>query len=187
MRKILTPALVAGLSVVPLGAEMRSHSVEIGPYLSFAGFDDESNIENDGGLGGRLGIVFERQHELELSADWIDTEDDFGGGLDVELATYKVGYIFNIVPGAPVVPFLTSGVGIQSLEVSEQTALGDVDLDQETDPLAYLGFGARFFLGPVFNLRAEGQAVAVFPDSDADDLLLDGILNVGVGWVLGGR
>lgn len=192
MRKSLISATITSVVLVfatslPPEAGMRSRSVEVGPYVSYGIFDDESNIENDGGLGARLGIVFHKEHELEFSIDQIDTEDDFGGLFNVELTTFKVGYIYNFSTGAAVVPFLTSGVGWQNLQISEDTSGGTIDLDEQNDPLAYAGFGLRFFVGPVFNIRGEAQAVGVFPDGDLDLALIDGVFNFGVGWVIGGH
>ncbi len=192
MRKSLISATITSVVLVfatslPPEAGMRSRSVELGPYVSYGNFDDESNIENDGGLGARLGIVFHKEHELEFSIDQIDTEDDFGGLLNVELTTFKVGYIYNFSPGSAVVPFLTSGIGWQNIQISEDTSAGAIELDDQDDPLAYAGFGLRFFVGPVFNIRGEAQAVGVFPDGDLDKALIDGVFNFGVGWVIGGR
>ncbi|HET9481898.1 MAG TPA: hypothetical protein VFP98_09095, partial [Candidatus Polarisedimenticolia bacterium] len=103
------------------------------------------------------------------------------------LYTFKAGYLYNFAPRAAVSPLLLVGAGVQNVKVSEETFFGSVELVDETDPLAYAGLGIRFFVTPVFNIRVEGQAVAVFPDGDPDDTLVDGVLNVGVGWVLGRR
>ena len=167
-------------------AAMRDRSFELGPYAFGASFDDESNIENSGGLGFRFGWAFAAAHELEFSVDFLATEDDFDGRLDVDLTTFKVGYVFNIAPEAQIVPLLTAGIGFQNIEISEDTAFGTIFFDDETDGLIFGGGGVRFFLGPVFNIRLDGQAVAVFPDGEDNDTLLDGVFSVGVSWVMGG-
>jgi len=184
-----TAAILAALLLPasPAQAAMRDNSIELGAYLTHANFDNESNIEDDEGLGARLGIVFEREHELEFTADFIPTHDEFGLGLDVDLTTFKVGYIYNFAAGGPVSPLLTVGGGMQRLQVSEETVFGSEEITDETDPLAYAGLGVRFFLGPVLNIRVEGQAVAVFPDGDTDDTLVDGLFSAGVGFLLGGH
>lgn len=174
---IFSPAAEAG---------MRERSIEVGPFITFGSFDDDSNIEDDAGIGGRLGIVFEREHELEFSIDYIPTEDDLGLGLDVDLTTFKIGYVYNFAPGPVVSPLLTVGGGFQRLEILEQDFFGSFTVTDETDPLIYGGLGIRFFAGPDFNIRVDGHIQAVFPDGDADEKLVDGIVNVGVGWVLGG-
>ncbi len=165
---------------------MRDRSLEIGPYLFGANFDDESNIENSGGLGLRFGWAFEDAHELEFSLDFLSTEDDIDGFLDVDLSTFKAGYVFNIAPQAQIVPLITAGLGFQNIRISEDTSFGTLEFEDETDPLIFAGGGIRFFLGPVFNLRLDGQVVAVYPDGESDDTLVDGVFSVGASWVLGG-
>lgn len=182
-------ATAAGLALVSPGAQagMREGAVEIGGYLVFAGFDDESNIEDDEGLGGRLGVLFADQHGMEFSFDFISTEGDPDPGLDVDLATFKAGYVLNFAPRAAVSPLFTAGGGFQNVQVTELTVLGEEEVLDATDPLAYAGFGVRFFIGQVFNLRLDGQIQAVFPDGDPDDTLVDGLFLLGFGWVVGGR
>jgi hypothetical protein len=186
MRKMSTTLLAFSMLMAAPGAAMavmKDGGFEVGPFLTIAHFDDESNIENDVGLGFRFGIVFVKQHELEFSVDFIATEDDFGGFFDVDLTTFKAGYVYNILPDGAVVPLLTAGLGFQTIEISEDLGFDEFLVEEETDPLAYAGVGVRFFIGPVFNIRVDGQAVAVFPDGGDQDNLVDAILNVGVGWV----
>ncbi len=168
-------------------AEMRERSMEVGAYLTGADFDNESNVDNEVGLGGRFAIVFVPHHELEFSLDFIRTQPDYPSYLNVDLSTFKMGYVFNIIPNAAVSPFLMAGAGFQNLQVSEDDYYGSYVLTDETNPLAYAGAGVRFFLGPVLNIRVEGQVVAVYPDGDSVDQLTDHVFNLGVGWVFGGH
>lgn len=179
-------AAMTALASTSAQAGMRDGAVELGGYIVFAGFDDESNIEDDEGLGGRVGILFADEHELEFSFDFISTEGD-DPGVEVDLATFKVGYVLNFAPRATVSPLFTAGGGFQNVEAVESTVLGDVEILDETDPLGYAGFGVRFFIGQVFNLRLDGQIQTVFPDGDLDDTLVDGLFQLGFGWVVGGR
>jgi len=166
---------------------MRERSLEVGGYATAAWFDDDSNVDDDVGLGGRLGIVFLPHHELEFSVDFINTDDNMGLGLDVDLSTFKMGYVFNLLPKAGISPLLMVGAGWQRVQVVDDYAYSYYELVDETDPLAYAGAGVRFFLGPVLNIRVDAQAVAVYPDGDSQDRLVDKVINVGVGWVLGGH
>lgn len=170
----------------PASADIREGSVELGAYLFRANFDDESNIENDEGFGGRLGFAFSSQHGLEFNLDHVETGDEFGLGLEVDITTLKAGYVYNFVPDGVVSPLLTVGGGFQRLRVSEETIFGNEELTDETDPMGFAGLGVRFFIGPVFNIRIDGRAQAVLPDGDPDDALVDGVLEGGIGWVIGG-
>lgn len=187
-RLLLTAAAVVAAGAFS-GAEaaMRERSVEVGGYVFHASFDDESNIDDDVGFGGRIGFVFVPHHELELSLDRVETDDDLGLGLNVDLTSFKVGYVFNFAPFSHVSPLLTVGGGFQRLERSEETIFGSIELEDESDPLAFAGVGIRFFPGNVFNIRLDAQVTAVYPDGDGSDTFYDKIFAAGVGWVLGGR
>ena len=184
----LALALIASSVLVATPAEASRRrsgpGFEAGGYVFRANFDDESNIQNDEGLGARFGILFRPEHELEFSLDKVVTNDNFGGGLDVDLTTFKTGYVYNFGRGRSVSPFLTVGAGWQKIEIDDPLFGNVVD---ETDPLAYGGVGVRFFIGDLFNIRVDGQLQAIVPDSDLDEALVDGILSAGVGWMFGDR
>jgi hypothetical protein len=187
---LLATALIASVWLAASPAEAGGGSgpgIEAGGYIFRGNFDNESNIENDEGLGGRFGILFTPEHELELSLDYVATHDDFGAGLDVDLTTFKIGYVYNFAPGGAVSPLFTVGGGWQNVQVSEPDLFGSSVLTDDTDPMAFAGFGVRFFIGSVFNIRVDGLAHAVFPNGDVDDTLVDGILSAGVGWMIGRR
>lgn len=182
MKRILILAaavLVTFIGGSPAWADMRRSAVDVGGYVFHSNFDSESNIEDDEGLGARLGILFTEQHELEFSFEHITTQDEFFG-FDVDLDTFKVGYLFNFVPEAAISPFITVGGGFQQLSI-------DAFDQDETDPMAFAGGGVRFFIGNVFHIRVDGLIEAVLPDGEPGDALYDGLLQAGVGWVIGGR
>ncbi|HEY3174562.1 MAG TPA: outer membrane beta-barrel protein [Candidatus Polarisedimenticolia bacterium] len=197
-RRLAGPAAVLALlmapSLHPLAA-LRDRAAEVGPYVTGAFFDGDSNIENTAGLGVRVGYFFLKDHAMEFSLDHVLTNDEFDDDLDVNLTSFKVGYLYSFLPGAVVTPHLMIGAGAQRLAVS-RTSCRDIwwweDCDtvtyvREIDPLAYAGVGFRVFMGRSFSLRLDGQAVAVFPDEGDENALVDGILNLGVSWIVGGR
>ena len=159
----------------------------MGGYIFRANFDSESNIRNDEGLGARFGILFTPEHEIEFSIDRVSTEDDFGLGLEVDLTTFKAGYVYNFHPGGAVSPFFTVGGGSQTISISDSISSGGNVITEETDPMGFAGVGVRFYIGSVFHIRVDGGAQAVLPDSDLDKALVDGVVSAGVGWTIGGR
>ena len=191
MKKSLLLALALVASAVLVASPAEAHQsggpgIEAGAYVFRANFDNESNIQNDEGLGARFGILFTPEHELEFNLDKVSTHDDFGAGLDVDLTTFKAGYVYNFGHNSSVSPLFTVGGGWQKVKVSDPLAFNSV-LSENTDPLAYGGVGVRFFVGDVFNIRVDGQVQAIIPNSDLDKTLVDGLLSVGVGWMIGGR
>lgn len=176
---------------------MRERAFEFGVYATGAWFDNDSNVDDAAGLGLRAGYFFLKDHALEFSLDGIGTETSFDEDLEADFTSFKVGYLYSFLPRARVTPHLMVGAGIQHLDVYEDFCDDDdwwwddddctVTFVDETDPLAYAGAGLRIFVGRSTSLRIDGQAVAVFPDDGDEDMLLDGVLNAGVSWVLSGR
>jgi len=176
--------------VAPSAAQAAGRSgpgFEFGGYIFRANFDNESNIENDEGLGARFGWMLTPEHEIEFSIDRVSTEDEFGLGLDVDLTTFKAGYLYNFIPGGVVSPFFTVGGGAQKISISEPALFGGNVTTEETDPMGFAAFGVRFYIGDVFHFRVDGGAQAILPDGDLDNTLVDGVFSGGVGWTIGGR
>lgn len=180
MKRLVIPAAALALTTIvsfsSAEAEMRRGSFEAGAYVFRSNFDDDSNVDDQQGFGGRFGFVFAPRHELEFAFEHISTEDDIFGE-DVDLDTFKAGYIFNFLPESAVCPFAQVGGGWQNVDIG---AFGV----EETDTVLYGGAGIRFFIGKVFNIRMDGLFQQVYAE---DDTLLDTLLEIGLGWVFGGR
>jgi len=157
-------------------AEMRPGAVEFGGFLYWVHFDDDSNVDDTQGGGLRFGILFHEQHALEFTWEHSETEDDFFGD-DVDLDTFRAGYVFNMLPDNPISPFLTVGGGFQQVEIE---AFGD----DATDEVLFGGGGVRIFVGRSFNFRLDAVVELIYPE---DDSLWDTLLMGGLGWVIGGR
>ena len=200
MRFKKIPALVAALfllqiiSVAPASAALRDRSWEFGTFVTGAFLDNESNVENNAGVGIRAGYFFLKNHALEVSIDDVLTEPEDDSNLNVNLLTLKVGYLFTFMPLARVTPHLTIGAGVQDLTVYRDFCDNDYDyyyhdctdtVIDEDDPVVYVGIGMRAFFGKSFHLRADFQANAVFPDDGDEDVLVDQVFNAGVGWIFG--
>ena len=199
MRTARIPALLLAFIALQIvgasssSAALRDRSWEFGTYLSGAFLDNDSNVEDNVGVGLRAGYFFLKDHALELSIDDVLTEVQDDSDLEVNLLTVKVGYLYTFLPLARVTPHLTLGAGVQNLTVYEDFCDNDgwwddcrVTYIDETDPVAYAGIGMRVFFGRSMHLRADYQGVAVFPDDGDEEVLVDQIFTVGVGWIFGG-
>lgn len=195
-------AVFVALQIVGVSSQsaaLRDRSWEFGTYLSGAFLDNDSNVDNNVGIGLRVGYFFLKDHALEFSIDDVLTEVRDDSDLNANLLTVKVGYLYTFMPLARVTPHIFLGAGVQNLTVYEDFCDNDDWWDDdyywsdctetyidETDPVAYAGIGMRVFLGRSINLRADFQANAVWPDEGDEDVLVDQILNVGVSWIFGG-
>ncbi|MGH9867774.1 MAG: outer membrane beta-barrel protein [Candidatus Polarisedimenticolia bacterium] len=168
--------MVAAAAGSPARAEMRKGAFEAGGFLYWAHFDNDSNVDDTTGGGLRFGILFAEEHQLEFTWEHSSTEDEFFDE-DVDIDTFRAGYVYNVLPNKPFSPFLTVGGGWQHVQID---AFGD----EATDGLIFGGGGLRIFIGRSFNIRFDGMVELIFPPSDT---LFDTLLLGGVGWVTGGR
>ena len=115
LKTLLLPALFLALATAasPALAQNRSESWEFGPYLVGFDFDSEIEIEDKWGAGFRFGYNFVPMHEIELSFEAVDTEDDVFHLIDVKVGQFHADYVFNFAfdRRQKVVPYLTAGIG----------------------------------------------------------------------------
>lgn len=198
-------ALVAALLALqivdasPASAALRDQSWEFGAYLSGAFLDNDSNVDNNFGVGVRVGYFFLKDHAIEMSIDDTFSEVSNDSDLNANLFTVKVGYLYTFMPLHRVTPYIFLGGGVQNLTVYEDFCDDDDwwdendwwddcydELIDETDPVAYGGIGLRIFIGDSWSIRTDYQGVYVWPDDGDEDLLVDQIVSVGVSWTFGG-
>jgi len=190
LKTLLLPALLLVLlaAASQAQAQNRSESWEFGPYFTYFDFDGATEIEDDWGIGFRVGYNFVPMHEVEFAMERVDTQDDIYNIIDVDVRQFQANYLFNFIfhRRQTVVPYFTAGLGFINFEVSEPS----IGSDDETDSTFIMGGGVRFFFTKEFNLRLDGRWVMYEGDNvvlaDWEDYT-NFQFSVGVGWVLGGR
>lgn len=173
---------VAALAVVvsiPAFAGQLDHSWELGPFVSFNVFDNDFQVDDELGFGGRAGYNFMKGHEVELTANYVEPDVDDSvrrvfGDLDVEVWTWTMGYLYNFNPKKDIVPFVTAGLGTTHVEIE------DAD---ESDTTFYMGGGVRFFTTDRFQVRVDGRYLHIDTDPSTDNWIFTG----GVSWIVGGH
>lgn len=187
-RILLVPTLALLVCCAsPALAQNRSDSWELGPYMVFTDFDQDTEIDEDLGFGFRFGYNFTPLHELEFAFDGVSTEDSVFGTIDVDVFKFQTNYTFNFnfQRRQQVVPYFTTGFGFMRFDVSAP----GIPSDDEVDMLFNLGGGVRFFIGPVFNIRLDFRFIFFEGDNQVlrDIDYQNNEFSFGVGWVLGGK
>ena len=157
-------------------AATRQGGWELGPYLGYVFFDSDSGIEDDFGLGGRVGYFFTKNHEIEFDYLMIGGEDDFGAGIDVDVTTWTLGYAYNWTGNKDMVPFVAFAIGSTNTDAG---SFGDED-----DSTFAVGGGVRFFTTDNFAVRLGGNLARVDSDPDVTN---NWMFDAGVSWILGGK
>src|SRR5262245_52688145 len=162
---IVTVLLLQVFGARPASAVIRDRSWSFDGFFTGAILDNDSNTDDAFGAGFHAGYFFVENHGIEFTMDGVFSEVKNNENLNVNLLTFKLGYLYTFAPKANFTPHLTIGTGIQNLTVYEDFCdcdchddwwwggCGDTIID-ETDPMAYAGIGMRAFIGPSFHLRA---------------------------------
>ncbi len=156
---------------------------ELGVYGGYGWLDDYGRFHpKDGALfGARAGYFFSPQWSAELSAQRLKTKTEFGilgvEDVDVTLDAARFNLLYNFAAGQKFRPFLTAGVGYERISV--------VDFGQDCGPGWNAGAGARWFMSPNWNLRADGRYVMTKVGGEIDASQGNVEATLGLNWVFG--
>jgi len=187
MRSMTLAFVVAALLAAPgtlfAGSGSRG-DWELGVYGGYAWLDDYGFLHpKDSPLfGARLGYFLTSAWSLEASAQRIFSETDLGllgvSDADVNLDAARLNLLYNFAPCHPFRPFLTAGVGYESVDAE--------NFGESCDFGWNLGGGLRYFFSPHWNLRADGRYVGI-KVSDIDESEGNVEASLGLSYLFGGR
>jgi OOP family OmpA-OmpF porin len=168
--------LAAGVAR-PALAQLGARSVEVEPFVGVMTFDNDLNLADHVGFGGRLGYNFTDNWALEGSFNFVPhAEADIEGfdedGLNlpettVWLANGNLLYSF-LLNQSRLVPFVTAGGGVANFNVDNDDNIAE---DSETDGEVNAGGGLKLFLSRTVALRADARHHWIFaakPNEDVD-------------------
>ena len=157
---------------------------EIGVYGGYAWLDDYDFLKpEDSFLGGaRLGYFLTPAWGLEASVQRVfsETEMDMLGveDVDMNIDSGRLNLLYNFAPGSKIRPFLTGGVGMETVDTD--------GLGESSDFGWNAGGGLRFFLSPSVNLRADGRFVSASVGDVIDETAGNLEATLGLGFLFGG-
>ena len=173
---ILGLAVVLGLTGTA-NAEIKDNSWELGLFANYAMMDSDSVADDAMGYGFRFGYNFKKGHEIEFMYVMVPTEDSFGYGIDVDINTWTLGYVYNFMKDKKLVPYATVAFG------STNTSADEVDFDED-DTTYLLGGGIRYSFSDLIAIRGGFSYIMVQSDPDSTSNMA---LDAGVSFFLGGK
>ena len=114
-------AAAVAIAVAPAAAaEFDKASWEIGAFVLYTTFDNDSTISDTFGFGARGGYVLAPRHEVELtlvtqSAD----EQKKGSEVTYDITRWDIAYVHNLKtkkPDSKLIPLIDFGVGTMSYD-----------------------------------------------------------------------
>lgn len=181
---MLVAALLVATGPAYAGGGERGDG-ELGIYGGYGWLDDYGRFHpKDGPLfGARAGYFFSPQWSAEVSAQRLSTETEFGilgvQDVDVTLDALRLNLLYNFAAGQKLRPFLTAGLGYEKISVDGFGS--DCGIGWNA------GGGARWFMTPHWNLRADGRYVMTNVGGSVDESQGNVEATLGLNWVFGGR
>lgn len=156
---------------------------ELGVYGGYGWLDDYGRFHpKDGPLfGARAGFFFSPQWSAELSAQRLSTKTQFNivglQDVDVTLDAARFNVLYNFAEGQKFRPFLTAGIGYEKFSVD--------GFGEDCGCGFNAGGGARWFMSPNWNLRADGRYVMTNVGGSVDKSQGNIEATLGLNWVFG--
>lgn len=156
---------------------------EVGAYGGYGWLDDYGRFHpKDGFLyGGRVGYFFTPEWSLEFSAQRLSTETEFDivgvQDVDVNLDALRINGLYNFAATQKLRPFLTAGIGYERIDVK--------GFGESCDFGWNAGGGARWFMTPNWNLRADGRYVSINVGDEVNETQGNFEATLGLGFVFG--
>ena len=185
--KLLTCGALFGVLCfsVQLSAQVRGISYTLMPVVEYSFWDEQSGLDNNLLIGGKVGFGFGEYFELRgiyqqsLGLETNFDDFDFGDGIDIEAGTFDPqevdykrygGEIKANIGRGQFLPYVVLGAGIQELRL---------DASDETNEQIYLtgGLGINLTLADRFSILLEGRNTG-FRYASGASLLTDDDLTI---------
>jgi outer membrane protein with beta-barrel domain len=112
---MIVAAVVVTAAAPATAAEFQKKSWEVGGYLFYTTYDNDSLIKDAPGWGVRGGFNIDPRHEVEMNFKW-QSADSARKNSDVtfDITRWDVTYVYNLKtkkPDSKLIPFVDFGVG----------------------------------------------------------------------------
>ena len=145
--------LLFGLGAGSATAEITPGMFSLSPLIGGYFFEGNQNLKENLVYGIGLGYHFTRNWAAEGLFNFVDSENDPGGG-DVNVFLYRLEGLYHFFPNNKLVPYLAAGIGAITMDPN----VGPND----TDFLADYGAGLKYFITDKVALRGDIRHVIPF-------------------------
>jgi len=165
--------LLFGLGAGSATAEITPGMFAVSPSIGGYFFEGNQNLKNSLTYGLGLGYHFTRNWAAEGLFNFVDSENDPGGG-DVNAFLYRLEGLYHFFPDKKLVPFLAAGIGGITMDPN----VGPND----TDFLADYGAGLKYFITDKIALRGDVRHIIPF-----DKVQNNVMVTAGLAFLFGGE
>jgi len=186
-----TPALIFALALLaawlPLSpAPAAASSFELFPYAGYMLFDNDLQLKDKLGFGGKAGLYF-GAIGIEGNFTYVKTEIDTtipSANLDMKVTNFGGDLVFRIAHDKSVVPYLFAGAGVTKVKADDITTV-----PVDTSRFSWdAGAGLLFRLSDMLGVRLEAKDLMfkLDPGTGNDDIRHNFLLAGGINLAFGG-
>jgi OOP family OmpA-OmpF porin len=161
-----TTLLAAGLSVVLAAhAESQEKVWYVNPAIGYQSLDNDRGLDDETVLS--LGTEYRYSKHWATEIRLMDSSPDYeNSNGDVDLSQYGIDGLYYFGSEGKVDPYMAVGVGHAKFDGS-----GNTDNETQLD----MGLGLRYYLSPLWSLRADAKMLYGHDDSTRDNLFALGL------------
>jgi OOP family OmpA-OmpF porin len=144
------------LMAAPVAAGERAGAVSLSPFVGGYTFDGAEHFKTAPVYGLRIGYDVTKNFGVELVGSYLATKRT-KGGQSINLLSYRLDLLYNILPDGPLVPYLAIGGGANTKGHGSSYEVGS-----NTDATANAGLGLKYFLTDSIALRGDARQLFIF-------------------------
>jgi len=183
-KRAILPLFLLALCGAPAMADGERGDWEVGVYAGYAFLDDYDRVSPSSSydmksnvlFGVRGGYWFSPRWSSELSWQTVGTQT--GLAIDADVESLRLNGLFHFKPGTSFRPFVTLGLGDESLDVPGLSGSGDVSFNA--------GGGFHAWVEDNMALRVEARYISADHGAVIDGKQGNIETTIGLSWIWGG-
>ena len=149
------------LSVSAAMAERQVGTLTLTPMVGYHVIDGAMNLEDSPVFGVSLGYNVSPRWALEADLRYTPTEIDTVSSNDLDIWTFSLGGLYDLLPNADFKPYLSIGAGLMVYK-------RDGTSDNDEDAFGYYGVGIKHALSESIDLRFDARHILDYRSNSGD-------------------
>ncbi len=164
----------------PVAAGERAGALSLSPYVGGYTFDGVEHLDTAPVYGLRIGYDLTKNWEVEVVGSYLATTCSLCRKTSVNVLSYRLDILYNLMPDGPLVPYLAIGGGGNTKGHGSSYQGGS-----NTDATANAGLGLKYFLTDSIALRGDARQLFIFENHNS--IMYNWEYTAGLTFLIGGK